>query len=1556
MSSPHRKSERQSLIISEATLRLRALLGKASQVSVRLDAPDLPRWVYKLRVGILAISEPLRLVAVSDDGTVSVHSTGGELQWRFQTSDKVYDFCLTDLDRDGHQEIIAGSGENERVLYALRSNGDVIWRWKSNNGLRAVGAADLDSDGNVEIVVGSEDGDLFFLNATGQLQREVKIGARVRAIQIADIDDDGGLEILIGSDDKYLRVLRVDGSKKWERRFGGRVYGLCAADFNQNGKLEIVAGTQDGNVYMVNSLGEVVWEYSTGIRVFCVAEGDVDNDGVIEILAGTENNYVYIFSPSGTLKWKLEVGNRVRSICVADIDQDGKNELITGLENDRAALFRIRSAGAILADISALMDSIKGLTRQQLGLSDAESELLQGLLDIDIVDENDRSVPELHLDAAATLVERGDAKGALAQLLRVEDRFSLRWSISENDVVYGIGSCDLDGDGLQETILGIGNGHVIVLSADGQMRWKFTANDRIRSVWVGDVDLDGQNEILACSDDRSGRNVYVLNSSGECKWEYTVGNHARAFSISALPGGPIAVGSEDGRVYGFNSRFTKIWDYKTGGWVRGVHVSQIQDQVRIAVGSEDRSVSLLTGDGRFLWRKFSSHRVLSVHIMQAVREEQALVLAALEDGFLFAYRFDGQLEWKYNLGDRLSTVYASDINGDGSSEILIGSANGEVHILTDGGDYLTTIFVNAWVRSVFAGMNDASPMIVIGASDGKAYNFDVIADSKFQALASNYWTKWSDEIGKDGVLLDQALRGTDNRLAAYALKEVNRSSGRSRRRYLDSVLTRLPTASRQYGVSLAELLPSMTSAHPEFVKRAVDDLIHHPSQSVRLSLVNTLKRLIQESGAEYFLALLGMINDSDARVRHSIVRAAASFNSTRPALALTVLSEATRDTDEWIQFETARGLADYLMHNAVTPQRLLEVASTIVEKGGKTAVFGFLKDRLSGSIEALFLEFIYLALSARILEDVIRCGEQLKRMQSRSKDFSASDSDIMSRLTDVVSTLTKVDRADNLQGQLQYALHAVNHLELIRREKLESATTEGGTALYFNIVSNWRQVISNALIAMENSAQVTAELMNPRLPQGQQSTIILNVINKGLGLAENITVSIEPVDGQTITPPKHLIPILYAGREQQLEFQYKGYEQQGSVRLVVRITYDDLVGHGHVFDLADNIVFLSGTGQVFKPIDPNPYVVGRPLQKGSVFFGREETFENIRRNLSGKHQDNILVLYGQRRTGKTSILYQLRHHLNQRFIPVLIDMQGILDEGLSAFLYTIAQNIWRTLRDQGIELTRPEQVDFLEWPGIYFEDIFLQKVFDNLQNQSLILMLDEFELLESRVEAGKLDAGVFDFLRHLMQHYSKLNFIFAGTHRLEEMSSDYWSFLFNIAIYIKVFSLDEKSARKLILEPTVESLEIDEIAVQKMLRLSAGHPHFLQLLCHGLVNYCNINHVSYVTIHQVNKVVEEVVETGGIYIDYIWRQSTTDEKLVLLTLNILISRDGFATFASLQRYLDGYNLPVNILASIRSLMSREIIVEESPGYNFKIGLVQKWLERNKTIDGTLRET
>jgi hypothetical protein len=72
-------------------------------------------------------------------------------------------------------------------------------------------------------------------------------------------------------------------------------------------------------------------------------------------------------------------------------------------------------------------------------------------------------------------------------------------------------------------------------------------------------------------------------------------------------------------------------------------------------------------------------------------------------------------------------------------------------------------------------------------------------------------------------------------------------------------------------------------------------------------------------------------------------------------------------------------------------------------------------------------------------------------------------------------------------------------------------------------------------------------------------------------------------------------------------------------------------------------------------------------------------------------------------------------------------------------------------------------------------------------------VLDESLRHWERVEAGKLELEAFEVLRHLMQHYDWLNFIFSIGSCVEELAKPY-ALLFNVALYKRISCLEAQAA------------------------------------------------------------------------------------------------------------------------------------------------------------------
>jgi hypothetical protein len=374
-------------------------------------------------------------------------------------------------------------------------------------------------------------------------------------------------------------------------------------------------------------------------------------------------------------------------------------------------------------------------------------------------------------------------------------------------------------------------------------------------------------------------------------------------------------------------------------------------------------------------------------------------------------------------------------------------------------------------------------------------------------------------------------------------------------------------------------------------------------------------------------------------------------------------------------------------------------------------------------------------------------------------------------------------------------------------------------------------------------------------------------------------------------------------------------------------------------------------------VDPqprvNPYIAGSPITGIEMFYGREDVFSFIQRNLTGLHRDTPIVLYGQRRTGKTSVLYQLHRHLDPRYRCIFIDLHGLSLDGIATLLHGIANSISRSLqRDHQLKVEVPDHSFFLADPRSTFESRFLDEVWSALGDDHLVLMIDEAVRLYEEVQAGRLEREIFEFLRHLMQHFTRLNFIFSLGSGLEEMAKDY-AFLFSVSLYRRISFLEPEAARGLITRPVRDYYELTPQAVTKILQITSGHPYYTQLVCHCLFDLWSRAPKSVIDAADVEAVQAEAIELGSANLTYVWEDSAPEEQALMAGVAAAM-RHGTAPVIiddALDAWREvGVRLPEREVArALRSLTSREVLAGDQ-AYRFNVDLQRLWCEKHRHLD------
>ncbi|MCP4107313.1 MAG: AAA family ATPase [Desulfobacteraceae bacterium] len=356
----------------------------------------------------------------------------------------------------------------------------------------------------------------------------------------------------------------------------------------------------------------------------------------------------------------------------------------------------------------------------------------------------------------------------------------------------------------------------------------------------------------------------------------------------------------------------------------------------------------------------------------------------------------------------------------------------------------------------------------------------------------------------------------------------------------------------------------------------------------------------------------------------------------------------------------------------------------------------------------------------------------------------------------------------------------------------------------------------------------------------------------------------------------------------------------------------------------------------------NPYIAGHAL-KGTVplFYGRDDAYNFIDKNIITSGGHHTIVCHGFRRTGKSSLLYRIASQgfTNKSLVPVYFDMQRVDDE--KHFYYSLSNSIV-----QGMSLQSTFDIEnFSEFKK------FVKNLKTELPEKKIVLLIDEFEELETRVKENKISENVFSNIRHLMQHEEKLIFLLCGRHKLEEMNADYWSIFFNTAIkYYKVSFFNPNDTEKLIREPVKDQLTYDDLAVEKIIKMTNGQPFLTQLMCHTIVDDLNENKKrNYITTDDVDEAVEKIIiHEQDHFSSHIWQESNTLERLILSTaaeemehkqqnnvgLDVIYDKIGTVTTTFSKK---------ECMETLAKLVSKDILTEKNLCYSFPVNMFRKWV-------------
>lgn len=330
--------------------------------------------------------------------------------------------------------------------------------------------------------------------------------------------------------------------------------------------------------------------------------------------------------------------------------------------------------------------------------------------------------------------------------------------------------------------------------------------------------------------------------------------------------------------------------------------------------------------------------------------------------------------------------------------------------------------------------------------------------------------------------------------------------------------------------------------------------------------------------------------------------------------------------------------------------------------------------------------------------------------------------------------------------------------------------------------------------------------------------------------------------------------------------------------------------------------------QVSNALGNSPYITGSPVKvdRNDVFVGRDQLLDDIRHQIG--HSGNVVLLEGNRRSGKSSILWHLEgcesipgwigvyasfqgtegdKQETLKGVPTLEVFRGIAIETAKS----IQRNIGKVLLPDGSELKRgkPGIVDIVrdaikvDAPFTYFRE-YMEMLLDWLQARDLrlLLLLDEFDKLQEGIDSGITSPQTPENLRFLLQSDSRLTAILTSMKRLRRIREEYFSALYGLGTPFDVTSLSKDDAETLVKKPVEGQLAYAPNAVARAIYLVARQPYLLQCLCESIFRTAKSTGVRSITIDQVNDAATDVLKNR--HFNDLFKYARTERRRFILAL------------------------------------------------------------------------
>lgn len=335
----------------------------------------------------------------------------------------------------------------------------------------------------------------------------------------------------------------------------------------------------------------------------------------------------------------------------------------------------------------------------------------------------------------------------------------------------------------------------------------------------------------------------------------------------------------------------------------------------------------------------------------------------------------------------------------------------------------------------------------------------------------------------------------------------------------------------------------------------------------------------------------------------------------------------------------------------------------------------------------------------------------------------------------------------------------------------------------------------------------------------------------------------------------------------------------------------------------------------------NPFVVGPPISNEQLFGGRKTELDAIHRYIQ---QQNNVMLIGERRMGKTSLLIQLRKRLESPWIPVLIDLEAFPTQA-EGMLGGILRKTINELSSRNLLSSKQWEQYSITYTHDFIEALrsILDEAKEKLKNIKIVLILDEAERL------FMIDDRVAGVLRDALGENNDVVAVMAGTNRTLSLSSATpTSPLHTMFRVMNLSPLSQEETENLLKDLSLQAkVKLTPAALKRVYALSGGIPFFTQVLGFEVIELARRESKSKISVEDVNKIVSGVLSGFPVNFQHAWMNELNEqERDIIVGITNNTHKEGVDK------------------KSFHDLEARQWIIEKNGRYKLRAGLFEEWLK------------